>query len=90
MKALHTTLTTDVLGPPRASVGVRVNCLPVVGDGRAVASFWKPSAEELAMLNAGGLVWLQVLGGTMPPVMLDVLNPAVSADIMPPDTSAEQ
>lgn len=37
-----------------------------------VASFWRPSAEELAALNAGGLVMLNVIGTTMPPVCLGV------------------
>jgi hypothetical protein len=38
----------------------------------AVVSFWKPTAEELAMLNAGGSVALWVIGQTMPPVSLTV------------------
>lgn len=38
----------------------------------AVASFWKPTAEELAALNAGGSVVLWVIGETMPPVALCV------------------
>lgn len=37
-----------------------------------VSSFWRPTPEELALLNAGGLVVLGVIGHTMPPVMLDV------------------
>lgn len=38
----------------------------------AVLSFWKPTAEELATLNAGGSVVLSVAGHTMPPVALTV------------------
>ncbi|MRW88853.1 hypothetical protein GJ699_02525 [Duganella sp. FT80W] len=37
-----------------------------------VKSYWRPSAEELAILNAGGSVELAVLGHTMPPVMVSV------------------
>jgi hypothetical protein len=38
----------------------------------AVVSFWKPTVEELAQLNAGGSVALWVIGQTMPPVSLTV------------------
>lgn len=42
-------------------------------DGRpAIVSFWKPTADELAMLNAGSSVALWVLGQTMPPVSMEV------------------
>lgn len=37
-----------------------------------VKSYWRPTEEELAALNAGGLVALSVVGSTMPPVALDV------------------
>ena len=53
-----------------------VNALPVththVGDLPAVLSYWRPSAEELAVLNAGGSIALWVLGATMPPVNLSI------------------
>lgn len=32
-----------------------------------VVTFWRPGAEELALLNAGGLVALSIVGKTMPP-----------------------
>lgn len=38
----------------------------------AVVSFWRPTSEELAALNAGGSVALWVMGHTMPPVSLGV------------------
>ena len=38
----------------------------------AMVSYWRPEADELAVLNAGGSVALHVLGATMPPVMLMV------------------
>lgn len=37
-----------------------------------VVSFWRPTAEELAALNAGAALELSVIGHTMPPVSLDV------------------
>jgi hypothetical protein len=42
---------------------------------RTVTSFWQPTPDELALLNAGGVVALTVLGVTMPPVMLGVEAP---------------
>lgn len=52
------------------------NALPItrphVGDLPAVVSYWRPDADELAALNAGGAIRLWVVGATMPPVMLDV------------------
>lgn len=46
----------------------------VVLDGGqpAVMTFWRPSADELATLNAGGLVSLAIFGKTMPPVSIQV------------------
>lgn len=37
-----------------------------------VMSFWRPSAAELATLQAGGSVALWVVGETMPPISLTV------------------
>lgn len=41
---------------------------------QAVASFWRPSAEELATLNAGGLVALIVPGSTMMSAAIEVVD----------------
>ena len=38
-----------------------------------IASFWKPTAEELAALNANGHVTLYVWGTMHPPVAIGVL-----------------
>ena len=53
------------------------NALPITriqySDGTpAVASYWKPTADELALLNRGQAVRLTVLGTTHPPLMLGV------------------
>lgn len=67
-----------VLGAPAGWDQAELPCgaLPITRtdvDGRpAIVSFWKPTAEELAMLNAGGSVALWVLGHTMPPVSMEV------------------
>lgn len=37
-------------------------------DLQAVRTYWLPTPEELAVLNAGGVVQVQVLGDTMPPM----------------------
>ncbi|CAN7326549.1 hypothetical protein LJR084_001894 [Variovorax sp. LjRoot84] len=37
-----------------------------------VVSFWRPDAAELALLNAGGLVMLSIMGATMPPASIGV------------------
>lgn len=66
-----------------------VNALPVTdgtaGDDNAPAilSYWKPDAAELALLNAGGLVCLTVLGAGMPPVSLQAWQEPVTATPKP-------
>src|SRR5258708_5690937 len=44
-------------------------------------STWKPSAEDLAHLNRGGVIELSVIGG-QPPVALTVVDP-----VFPPGTT---
>lgn len=41
----------------------------LVEDRLTVTSVWKPSAEDLKVLNAGGCICLSVLGG-QPPVLM--------------------
>jgi hypothetical protein len=67
----------DVLGaPPGISIEeVRPLAITRVSypDGtQGVVSFWRPSAEQLALMNSGRCVWLSVLGHPHPPVMLGV------------------
>jgi hypothetical protein len=38
----------------------------------AVRTHWQPTAQELAILNAGGVVQVQVWGYTMPPMYVTV------------------
>ena len=73
-----------VLGAPAGWDQEQLPCsaLPVTRtelDGMpAVVSFWTPTPEELATLNAGGAVQLWIFGHTMPPVALAV-EPAALA-----------
>lgn len=45
----------------------------VMIDGHAcIQSLWRPTPEELAALNEGAIIALNVLGTAQPPVRLDV------------------
>ncbi|UUZ68052.1 hypothetical protein LP416_27695 [Polaromonas sp. P2-4] len=65
-----------MLGAPKGWEQGELPChaLPITdaiqGGVPTVISFWKPDAEELALLNAGGLVALSIVGRTMPPAAL--------------------
>ncbi|MGK5020739.1 hypothetical protein [Janthinobacterium sp. LB2P10] len=78
MQKIQHPSNNGVLGAPAGWDQGELPCgaLPItrthVGDLPAVVSYWRPSVEELAVLNAGGAVRLWVMGATMPPVMLDV------------------
>jgi hypothetical protein len=37
-----------------------------------VVSYWQPTPEQLALLNAGKPVWLSILGATHPPLAIGV------------------
>lgn len=77
MTPIQHTSCNAVLGAPR---GVSIDQCKALAirrvqyeDGAcAVQSFWKPSAEELALLNAGHPVQLELWGVTMPPALLTV------------------
>ncbi|MCK4121397.1 hypothetical protein HFK83_03305 [Ralstonia pseudosolanacearum] len=78
MQRVQHPTNNSVLGAPEGwdqSV-LPVGAMPItrteVNGVPAVASYWKPSADELAQLNAGGSVALWVLGPTMPPVAVEV------------------
>lgn len=66
-----------LLGPPREMQRGTCGALPVViglekGEIVGFASYWKPTPEELAALNGGAHVKLQIFGGGHPPVWVDV------------------
>lgn len=54
------------LGAPAGMSAAECGTLPVYADGRQCISYWMPSANELAALNAGGGLYLGVLTSTDP------------------------
>lgn len=67
----------DVLGAPPGMSHDECHALPITriqySDGTpAMASYWRPTPAELALLQAGQPVRLTVLGTSHPPVMLGV------------------
>lgn len=46
----------------------------VICGSKAMVSAWKPTSEELSMLNDGGFILLSILGTVHPPVLLQVDN----------------
>ncbi|MDN8612775.1 hypothetical protein [Variovorax ginsengisoli] len=69
---------TRVLGAPKGWDQSELPCgalaiTDVAVEGvRHVVSFWRPDADDLAKLNAGGTVALWIVGATMPPASLTV------------------
>jgi len=66
-----------VLDPPKGDTDCRP--LPILrmtdtGGLPVVVSFWKPTPEELAQLNAGGVVALHVWGRTHAPLYVGTEN----------------
>lgn len=76
MRPTQHSSNTRVLGAPKGWDQGELPCgaiaiTDVVASGvPCVVTYWRPSAEELAELNAGGLVSLSVVGKTMPPMAL--------------------
>lgn len=68
----------DVLGAPKGWDQSEIPCdaLPItrteVEGSPVIVSFWRPTGEDLAALQAGGTVALWVFGRGMPPVSLGV------------------
>ena len=67
----------SVLGAPPNTTIEQCSALPITrieyGDGtQAVASYWRPSAEELKLLQQGALVCLTILGTTHAPLKIEV------------------
>ncbi len=51
------------------------------GDMPCMTSAWEPTPAELAALNAGGKVYLRVVGTGHPPVMVYALGPGAPHDL---------
>ncbi|MCX7289649.1 hypothetical protein [Janthinobacterium sp.] len=78
MQKIQHPSNNGVLGAPAGWDQANLPCgaLPItrtqLSDLPAVVSYWRPSADELAVLDSGGAIALWVLGVTMPPVNLSV------------------
>lgn len=81
MNPIQHATSNDVLRPP-AGVS-HEDCRPLyitrtiyhMGDGKQVpgiVSYWRPTQEQLALLNAGAPVFLSCLGLTHPPFSIGV------------------
>ena len=76
----HITGATRVLGKSQGYLGlpVRDDTIndSVTGPGTPVMlTAWEPTPDELAVLNRGGTIVLQVVGTQHPPVMITVEEP---------------
>lgn len=78
MQRIQHPSNNSVLGAPEGwnQSSLPVGALPItrteVNGVPTVVSYWRPSAEELAQLQGGASVALWVIGGTMPPVAVEV------------------
>lgn len=76
---------THVMGRPANMTAEQCAGLPVMPFkddlGTSAISFWKPTAEELGILNAGGTIALGILGGmeAHPVVFLGAGHPVEEA-----------
>lgn len=69
----HRLCNTVLLGDPDEGVADLPITRGKLPDGiLCVRSYWKPSPEELADLNANGCIILSVFGSTHPPLRMDV------------------
>lgn len=68
-------LCNDILRKPEGMTEEECGDLHIRRDNGSVCSFWKPSAEELVALNAGGALALVVCGSTHPPISMQVTRP---------------
>lgn len=50
-------------------------CLPIMARDGYLTSVWRPSADELTMLNSGGGIVLHIAANAHPVVALDVCAP---------------
>lgn len=72
--------TTRVLGKSQGYIGLAVrdeivHDTAVGGDVHAMTTAWEPTPDELARLNAGAPVYIQLLGTAHPPILVTVGDP---------------
>ena len=59
--------------------GKTVRDLAVFADGQQIISAWRLTPAEIAEVQRTGVVWLSVLGTTLPPVLVSI-EPLVTVD----------
>lgn len=72
MKCVEFEGQTTLLGPPPGTKRGACGALPVHIAEWGICSYWKPSPEDLALLNNGAHVRLTVHSRIHPPVSLQV------------------
>lgn len=81
MRHVHHPSNNAELAPPPGMTADECQPLPITrilydqaggGEIPACVSFWQPSPEQLALLNASRPVWLSVLGLAHPPLCIGV------------------
>jgi len=80
----------DVLRRPPGTTEEECGDLHIMRNDTQVWSFWRPSAEELLALNAGGAVGLIVEGRTHPPLSICATHPTDNPAARVPDPSEYQ
>lgn len=72
----HSTNNVKMLKPKDWDESTQGPCLDLKATvlPNCLVSFWKPSPEELEVLNANGSIALFIHGQQMPPVWVDVVD----------------
>ena len=75
LQAVHFIGEDAILGPPPnwdSEKHGECFSLPVAHVSGGIISAWKPNEEQIARISEGCLLYLQVVGNVMPPVMISV------------------
>ena len=63
---------TRTLGRAQGYLALHVRDEEITGVGSSMVSSWEPTPAELALLNAGGHVYIRILGTLHPPIGVGV------------------
>ena len=74
MEAIRPSDKDATLGLDQSYLPLHIRRLDLDGTP-CMESLWRPTADELALLNAGAVVSLKMLGTAHPPVKLEVPAP---------------
>lgn len=87
MKSIQHPACNDIVRRPEGTTEEECGDLHIMRKDGTVWSFWKPSAEDLLALNAGGAVALIVNSPTHPPVKVAATYPTEDPGKRVPDPS---